>query len=230
MTRYDTEITQPIPVVPAPLAYSATGQHRAAPPSEPTSSDARGNGNQPQGWWHWVVQFFTWLLLLGAVAILATVIIIPKAAGAQTYTVLTSSMRPHYPPGTLIVVRKRPAADINVGDVITYQIKSDEPDVITHRVQSISLDQQGQPVFVAKGDNNRVEDPKPVRAVQVRGELWYSVPYLGYVNNWIGGSTKSLLVMVGAGLLFAYALWEMVGGFRDDRRKKERETTRAVEP
>ncbi len=62
----------------------------------------------------------------------------PRLGGATPYTVLTSSMEPEYPPGTLVVVRPVPIEEIGIGDVITYQLESGEPTVVTHRVVGLS--------------------------------------------------------------------------------------------
>ncbi|MGO4276485.1 hypothetical protein AB4Z22_42795, partial [Paenibacillus sp. TAF58] len=47
------------------------------------------------------------VLLTGILAV-----VVPAAAGAQTYTILTSSMKPGLPPGTFVVVERQAAADL----------------------------------------------------------------------------------------------------------------------
>ncbi|SIS21951.1 signal peptidase I [Williamsia sterculiae] len=171
-------------------------------------------------WWIW--QIVTWALLLFFVGILLATIVIPKIAGAQPYTILTSSMTPKYPPGTLIVVRKVDASSLVIGDVVTYQIRSGEPDVISHRVVGFTFDQQGNRLLTTQGDAVPVPDERPVQAAQVRGKLWYSVPYLGYVNNWLTGSTRLVVVYVIAGILFLYAIAQFVGSARERRSARVR--------
>ncbi|WP_448221553.1 signal peptidase I [Gordonia iterans] len=178
-----------------------------APPSEPDS---------PKGALHYVWQGVSWILLIAAFAVLCATIVVPKAAGAQPYTVLTGSMRPDYPPGTLIVVKPRPVDQIQAGDVITYQLRSGEPGVVTHRVVEVTEAENGEPRFITKGDANNVLDEPPVRPVQIRGVLWYSIPYLGYVNTWFTGNRRTITVFVLAGILFAYAAWEFYMAYRED--------------
>ena len=47
----------------------------------------------------------SWALLLAVLAVGTVVILVPAVAGAERFTVLTGSMEPTYPPGTLIVVK-----------------------------------------------------------------------------------------------------------------------------
>lgn len=47
------------------------------------------------------------------------------------------------PPGTLLVVLPTPVADIRVGDVVTYQIESGQPSVVSHRVVGTTSSSDG---------------------------------------------------------------------------------------
>lgn len=156
------------------------------------------------------------------VSALAAAVVVPRLAGATPFTVLTGSMRPHYPPGTLVVVRPVDADRLTVGDVVTYQLRSGEPDVVTHRIVAVgvSLENPGEPVFTTKGDANRIADPKPVRPVQVRGRLWYAVPYLGRVSNLLTADARQTLEAGAAAGLLGYAALMFAASIRDRRRLK----------
>lgn len=180
---------------------------------EPAASEP---ADPPKGPLHYLWQTVSWILLVAGFGILFAAIVVPKVSGGRPYTVLTGSMRPDYPPGTLIVVRPRPAEQIGVGDVITYQLRSGEPAVVTHRVVEVTRNEQGELRFVTKGDDNNVVDEPPVRPVQVRGVLWYSIPYLGWVNTWFSGKRRTMTVFVLAGLCFALSAWEFYMGYRED--------------
>ena len=133
-------------------------------------------------------------------------------------TVLTSSMEPELPPGTLLIVSPVEPADVAVGDVITYQIRSGEPEVITHRVIEITNSTGGGREFILQGDNNATPDD-PIREVQIQGKLWYSVPYLGWVNSTVNGENRAWIIPVAAGVLFTYAAWMVISGIVGSRRK-----------
>ncbi|MCL2542200.1 MAG: signal peptidase I [Nocardioidaceae bacterium] len=168
----------------------------------------------------WLGQVMSWLVILCVALVLAVAVIVPRLAGATPYTVLTGSMRPHYPPGTLVVVKPVDADTLSVGQVATYQIQSGEPAVATHRIVAIGTTLTGQHVFTFKGDANPSPDPAPVQPAQIRGQLWYAVPYLGYANNVLTGHQRQVAVVIVAGLLIGYAVLMFAGALRDRRRRR----------
>ena len=168
--------------------------------------------------------FLAFILLLAVL-----VIVLPLVVGGSPLTVLTSSMEPKLPPGTLVVVKPTPVSDIRIGDVITYQLYSGQPEVVTHRVIERVSSSDGTVSFITKGDANGVPDANPVREVQVRGTVWYSIPWLGWVNTWLTGERRAIVVPIAAGLLFAYAGWMVFSGLRDRARKRRAARDRAAE-
>jgi signal peptidase len=164
--------------------------------------------------------------LLGFVLLLAgLVVVVPAVSGSTAYTILTSSMEPGLPPGTLVIVKPIDPEDIRIGTVVTYQLESGSPMVVTHRVVEIQSPNLpgGDPSFITKGDANAAPDAEPVKTVQVRGALWYSVPLIGWVNNIVNGDLRAVVIPVVAGLLFLYAGWSIVTGWMDRRRRRQRD-------
>lgn len=155
--------------------------------------------------WDGVTVGFSVLIL--ALAIL--VVGVPAVVGGIPLTVLSGSMQPMYQPRGLIVVRPTEASEIRVGDIITYQLHSGEPELVTHRVQQRSSAIGGETTFITKGDSNPAADENPVREVQVLGTVWYRIPWLGWVNNIITGNTRQWLIPLVAGGLFIYAAWNI---------------------
>ncbi|HEY0239701.1 MAG TPA: signal peptidase I [Friedmanniella sp.] len=167
-------------------------------------------------WWGRAVG--SWFVLLAVLLVVAITVAVPVLAGGTAYTVLSSSMRPTLPPGALVVTRPVQANDLAIGDVVTYQIRSGEPAVVTHRVVALRLAADGQVLAQTKGDFNGAPDPELVQPEQLRGRLWYSLPYLGYLNAAVAGHGR---VMVVAGVvvgLVAYAGWMFASSARDRRR------------
>ena len=164
------------------------------------------------------------LAFLGLVG--ALVIVIPAMSGATPMTILTGSMIPTYPPGTLIIVKPVDVNEISIGDPITYQLHSGEPEVVTHRVTAISSADSGT-TFTTKGDNNAVADAIAVQPVQIRGTVWYSIPYIGYVNTLVNGDNRAWVIPVIAIALFSYAGWMLASGVMQTARRR-RVRNRAV--
>lgn len=158
--------------------------------------------------------------LLLAVFAALLLVAVPMLTGSQTYTVLTGSMQPNYPPGTLVVIKPIAADQLAVGDVITYQIAPGQPEVVTHRITGLGVAQNGERSFATQGDANNSPDDRAVMPVQIRGKLFYSVPLLGYPANWlnqgfdqVGGKGPVILIVVG--LLFGYGFWMFFRAWRE---------------
>jgi len=167
----------------------------------------------------WVGRIAAWLVILGVSAILAIAVLIPRMAGATPYVVLTGSMRPEMPPGTLVVVKPVKAGAIGLGSVVTYQLKSSKPDVVTHRVVALGFDGKGRRLFHTQGDANNAPDATWVRPVQIRGERWYAVPYLGYVTTFITGEQRHVALIAIVTFLLGYSGVMFYGSARDRRHR-----------
>jgi signal peptidase len=163
------------------------------------------------------------ILMLGLAAL---AIVVPAITGSTPRTVLTSSMEPTYPPGTLVIVRPITPDEVRIGDPITYQLESGKADVVTHRVIGITTDSDGDRRFLLQGDNNSLPDD-PVRDEQIQGRVWYALPLLGWVNTWINGDGRAWIAPVAAVALFGYAAWMIVSGIHD-KAKKKRQTAVAA--
>ncbi|MFE4833793.1 signal peptidase I [Arthrobacter sp. NPDC056691] len=159
------------------------------------------------------------MLLMAAVFAALVLIIFPKVTGSQTYAVLTNSMAPKYSPGTYLVVKPTAFSELKAGDVITFQLESGKPAVESHRIIGFGTTQTGEKTLITKGDNNDINDPNPVRELQVKGKLFYAVPYVGYVANALGNSDRGLWVTVGAACLIAYGAVLIIRNFRSRRRE-----------
>lgn len=168
-----------------------------------------------------VVNGLSLLALILVLGVGLAAVVVPRLAGATTLAVLTGSMEPAYPPGTLVVIRPTPPQDIRVGDVITFQLESGRPEVATHRVVEKGFRADGEVQFVTQGDANPVADAEPVREVQVRGRLWYAIPHLGRVSVLLDGNQRALLTTAVAGGLLAYGGWQVVAGLRDRRSRRD---------
>jgi signal peptidase len=170
------------------------------------------------------------LLLLTVLGIASLTIIVPRITGSVPLTVLTGSMAPGMPPGTLAVVRPVDPDDIGVGDVITYQIRVDRPGVISHRVTRIAIGADGRRSFTLQGDANADPDPASVVPAQVMGRVWYSLPGLGFVNTAVSGGTRAWLVPTVGTVLISYAVILIVQLVIADRRRGRSDPHRTGSP
>jgi signal peptidase len=154
------------------------------------------------------------LLLAIIVGALAVVIVIPRAVHGAALTVLTGSMTPTIPVGSIVVVRPVDPGTLHVGDVITFQKQAAKAEFITPRI--VAIHTKTNPVtLTTKGDANRGADVAPVPVTAVRGRVLFHVPYLGTIRSAIGtGGAGPLLLLVA---LIVYAVAQLVSGLRDRR-------------
>ncbi|WP_167305850.1 signal peptidase I [Nocardioides euryhalodurans] len=167
-----------------------------------------------------VAKALSWALLIGVVTAGAALILVPKATGARPLTVLSGSMEPTYDIGSVVVVRPVDTDELAIGDVITFQPVSDDPRLTTHRIDGFAFGAEGKQ-FVTKGDNNDTVDLEPVSADQVRGEVWYSVPLVGYVSVWLAGGWVRTAINLFAVALLLYGGVLLAGGLVERRRREK---------
>lgn len=171
-----------------------------------------------------VVRWTTHLLALAFLAVvigaLSVIVVIPRATHGTALTVLSGSMTPTIPVGSIVVVRPVDPGTLHVGDIATYQKTPGKAEYITHRL--VKIDDSTSPTqFTFKGDANRGADLDPVSAKQIRGEVWFHVPYLGTIRDGLHG--KGGITLLAMLVLGGYALSQLSGAW-DDRQKPTRTT------
>lgn len=94
-------------------------------------------------------------------------------------------MEPNYHVGSIIYVKDVDPADLQVGDAISFMIS--ENTVATHRIIEVIPDVNDPKVnrFRTKGDNNDIADTNPVHCNNVLGKVVGTIPFLGYVSDFI---------------------------------------------
>ena len=152
------------------------------------------------------------VVLAAVVGAIALLMVLPRATHGSALTVLTGSMRPQIPVGSVVLVRPVDPETLQVGDVATYQRKPGVASYVTHRIAEI--DSSTRPTtFVFKGDANRGADIDPVPATAIRGAVWFHVPYVGAVRDALHG--KAGLTLIAILVLGGYALSQVAGAIRD---------------
>jgi signal peptidase I len=131
---------------------------------------------------------------------------LPFFLGFKSLTVLSGSMEPSIHVGDIVVVRRIPAENARVGDVVTFRDPSDPEKLVTHRVRRISI-ADGSVSFETKGDANTSVERWKVSGDGTIGLVRYRIPKLGYVLFYVHGTLgRLLLVVVPALLLGAYEI------------------------
>lgn len=126
------------------------------------------------------IKSFGLTAMVGVLAFFIGLGVGPHTGRYRTMTVLTDSMRPTMPAGSVAVQTPMPVSEVEVGDVITYRIPVEDQRIVTHRVVEV-LEAGPKPVVVTQGD--AVEQPDPWSARLEGPVVWRTevgVPYLGY--------------------------------------------------
>ena len=92
------------------------------------------------------------LILLIVICLPLTV---PKAFHYHVYTVISGSMEPAIPTGSLVYIKEMEPKDVQVDDVIAFYGTKDAASIITHRVVENRV-LMGE--FITKGDANATKD------------------------------------------------------------------------
>lgn len=133
------------------------------------------------------------ILILLAVIAIALPLSIPQLFGYDIYVVLTPSMSPEIPMGSIVYVEQAAPEQIQPGEVITYASLTD---TVTHRVVE-NRSVEGK--FITKGDANREEDPAVLYSALV-GRVTFSLPIYGEFMN-IYSSTLGKIYLLGFAII-----------------------------
>ncbi len=150
---------------------------------------------------------------IAAVALLLFLGLGPRSGAYRTLTVLTGSMSPKIPAGSVVVVTPMPAGAIKAGDVITYNAPIEDGRVVTHRV--VEARQRNFGIYVrTKGDANTHPDPWTAK---LEGDTVWKVravlPGAGRAIMVLRSPGFSKLTLFGAPLLLALIwLWDIWRG------------------
>ncbi len=141
--------------------------------------------------------------ILGTVILLFVIAVslplsLPRFLGCEVYHVVSGSMAPAIPVGSVIYVKAVPPEDVVPDDVIAFR---SEGSVVAHRVVE-NLFVEG--MYVTKGDANGKEDFTRVSYHDLVGVVFFHVPVVGRLMAlYASGVGKLYLLFLGAcGVMF----------------------------
>lgn len=126
-----------------------------------------------------------WTVVVGCVGFFVAVGIGPRTGRYATLTVLSGSMRPTIPEGSMVVVTPQRPSDVRIGQVLTFEVPDSPGQIVSHRV--IEIVRGGdRPVIRTQGDANNGPDPW---LAEIDGDVaWqvrHTVPFVGQMINWL---------------------------------------------
>lgn len=137
-----------------------------------------------------------------------------RLAGLTPYAVLSGSMEPEFPVGSLIYVRDADPESVQVGDAVTFLNGSDQ--VVTHQAYEVDLDAREigtQGVNNRASDGTLLHDADPVPFDRVLGVPVFCIPYLGYLNAWVT-SVPGIFIVIALAVVAIALPWlaDLLGG------------------
>ena len=122
-------------------------------------------------------------VLVIVILAIALIMVGLRLFGYNIYTVMSGSMEPNYPVGSLLYVHPVDTSSLKVGDVITFM--NDETTIVTHRISEVltETDEKGNETlkFRTKGDANNTPDGKLVHHKNILGTPAITIPLAGYL-------------------------------------------------
>lgn len=99
--------------------------------------------------------------------------------------ILTGSMKPMIEPGDVVIIRKLETLEdikrLEVGQVIQFERQGF---LINHRIVDKKI-KDGKTYYHTKGDNNNVADFPWVEVEEIKGEIIFVVPKMGWLSVWL---------------------------------------------
>lgn len=153
------------------------------------------------------------LVLLVAACLPLTV---PRLFGYQIYSVVSGSMEPAIPTGSLVYIGGPEAAEVQEGDVIAFYGSGETGSIITHRVVENRV-LMGE--FVTKGDANPQEDLTPIPYACYIGRVACSVPRAGALAELLTGPAGK---RAAGGVILAAVVLQALASIADGPGRKRR--------
>ena len=162
---------------------------------------------------NFLFKILSWIVI--AAIVIFMVIAAPILMGFRPVVVLSGSMEPTFPVGSIVYYHACSFEELEVGDPITFRA---EDALVTHRITTVNGISR---TVVTKGDNNETEDPVPVEESEIVGKATkFAVPYAGYFVMY-GKQPIAIAIMAGI-LLIDYILESIVSGKKEEKKDEEK--------
>ena len=134
----------------------------------------------------------------------------PRLAGIDSYVVVSGSMEPAIPVGSMVYSRPVDPATLQPGDIIVFYGSNQDASVpVTHRVVE-NHTETGE--IITKGDANANADMQPAAYINIAGKVVAHIPKLGLPASLLATLTgKIALAML---IISGYLLTEIGGRLR----------------
>jgi signal peptidase len=161
----------------------------------------------------WLEVAGSWLsaaVLALAVVLFLAVILIPHISGVELRTVVSGSMEPSLPRGSIAIGLPTDVDTLRIGDIVMFRRPDMPSEIVTHRIVAVA-DEGTLRRFATKGDANNSPDYWDVDGNLVLARLGFYVPLLGYAAEVFQSPVTLLALVFIPGvlvLLHEFPVWE----------------------
>ena len=155
--------------------------------------------------------------------LLAVALVGVRLIGLQPFVVLSGSMEPEYHVGSLIYVKSVDYKELEVGDDITYMVSQDT--IVTHRIIEVLVDEEDPDTirYFTQGIANDVPDGVSVHYKNIIGTPVFTIPYLGYVSNYIQNPPGMYVAMAAGAILILLVFLPDLFGDEEEKKPARKE-------
>jgi signal peptidase len=141
------------------------------------------------------------VILIVVIGLFLLITLFPIKGNYQIKIVLSGSMEPAIKTGSIVIMK--PSATYSTGDIVTFgkDTKKDVP--TTHRIVS-SRAVEGVMLYTTKGDANNSPDTTEIRLSNIHGKVLFSIPYMGYIIDFVKKPLGMVVVIVIPAIYIVY--------------------------
>lgn len=162
--------------------------------------------------------YYIFVVAIALIALLLVFSLFPIKGNYQVKIVQSGSMEPTIETGSIVIIK--PQTSYEVGNIITFGEDNRKAVPTTHRIVE-SKTVNGDTVFKTKGDANNGPDFSEISQSKVIGKVLFSVPYLGFVVDFVKKPIGfALVVIVPAVLIILDELKNIYGEIRKRKNNK----------
>jgi signal peptidase I len=182
-----------------------------------------------------IINVLSIAIIIFSIFILLTVVMTgtdeaPDFLGYSVFNVLTGSMEPSIPAGSLIVTHRTEPAEIQVGDVITFYSRDPALNGATNTHRVVGVERNGSDyVYRTRGDANAVDDDYPTRSTDLIGVVIFSSLLLGKTVHLLSNPLIFFpLLIVPLVVLLLANLWSTISMARKMAKEEEEAAIREI--
>ena len=160
------------------------------------------------------------LFWISTVCFIAAILLIavPKLFGVEFRAVLTGSMTPEIPVGSLVIIVPTNAENIKIGDDITFVTGGEK--VVTHRVVKIDRKNNEFTTWGIANDPSAIDAPNKYE--NILGVVKIHIPRIGGIFSWI--ATLSGKIITATAIIAIYMLTFIIGIWTKGSKEKATST------